>query len=338
MQRLVKMGYASICLFLAVSTGCTWEDSKPAVTEQAKLVFNFINTKVGETNPDDFFLRVYSTQGDSCYAGKYGERPSEMSVKPGSYIVSVFSEFDGPSFGVPQYGDEVSVTVKKQEKTTVDLYCTMINSGLVLSFTDAFLKEYPSYPIVLSQDGRSLEYPADCREAAYFNPGKVFFTYNDEVLLYKELTKGQIRKVTLDAVQSSAGMGITIHIDADTPVIEEEQTVEASTFSVSEAKLIDNGLVASVSGYIVGAVKNSKFICASAEGFDVSSNIVISASPQDTSLDKGMPVELKGSLKSQLNLVDNPELCGKRITIKGTLMPYFGVKGLKNVTLYEMAE
>ena len=333
MKRFVKMGLASVCIVLA-ATNCTWDDIEPADSGSANLIFNFVSTKAAVPDPDSFVLEVIGSQGDTFYSGPFGDRPQSLAVKPGSYEVRLFSEFDAPAFNSPQYGDVVNVTVKKKETVTVNLNCTLVNSGIYLTFSDTFRQEYGNSPIILSQNGKEVEYPFSKSDVAYFNPGRVFVLYNGEVMLYKELLGGQIRHLNLDAVYSSAEVGFTVRIDTDAPVIEDEHTMEPQPFGVEEAKLFDDGLTASVEGYIVGAVKSSKFIAAGTSGFDVTSNIVISSVTNPASLSDCIPVELKGAFKNELNLVEHPELSGRKVVVKGSVMPYFGVRGLKNVTKY----
>lgn len=49
-----------------------------------------------------------------------------------------------------------------------------------------------------------------------------------------------------------------------------------------------------------------------------------------------IPVELKGDIRPDLNLVDNPTLLNTTIWVKGQLMTYFGVAGVKNLKGYSL--
>ncbi|MBQ0123253.1 MAG: DUF4493 domain-containing protein [Bacteroidales bacterium] len=335
MKRFVLMGITSIAMSLVAATGCNWDDSKSEAENGAKLVFEFLQTKAQETPVDDFTLKVCSLQGDTCYIGRFGDRPQSLNVKPGTYEVSLYSKFDSPAFEAPQYGDIVEVNVKKREQVTVNLICRLINSGLSFSFSDAFRKEYGNSTIQLSQAGEVLEYPVSQRNVAYFNPGRVFLLLNGEVALYKDLERGELRHLNLDAVHTSSDVGFTVSIDTDTPVTDEDFTLEEPIFGADQACLFDIGLTARVEGIIVGAVKSSKLIPSGTAGLDVTSNIFIATSADAGNIKDGMPVELTNSFKGELNLVDHPEFAGKRIAVKGTILPYFGVKGIKNLTEYE---
>lgn len=334
MKRFVKMGFTSICLAALAASSCTWDETD--VAGSASLTFNVISSKAAVTDPDEFTLTVISADGDSCFCGRFADRPQSLSVKPGLYEVSLKSEFDGPAFDSPQYGDVVNVSVKKKETANIELYCRLVNSGMSLAFSDNYRREYGMTPLVLSQAGREVEYPVTENGIAYFNPGKVFLSHNGEVILYKELERGQIKHLNLDAVYSSASVGFTVHVDTEAQVDEEFQIVEPEPFSIDEAMEIDNGLTASVCGYIAGAVKNSKFKAGNDPDCDVTSNIVIVKDLKEASLSNGMPVELKGAFKSELNIPGNPALVGRKIIVKGVLAPYFGVKGLKSISKYKL--
>jgi hypothetical protein len=44
-----------------------------------------------------------------------------------------------------------------------------------------------------------------------------------------------------------------------------------------------------------------------------------------------------GSLRNALNLVDNPDLLGRKICLKGDIVEaYYGIPGIKNLTEYEL--
>ena len=97
MKRFVLMGISSIAMSLVAAAGCNWDDSKPEAESSAKLVFEFLQTKAQETPVDDFTLKVCSLQGDTCYIGRFADRPQTLNVKPGGYQVSLYSDFDSPA-------------------------------------------------------------------------------------------------------------------------------------------------------------------------------------------------------------------------------------------------
>ena len=44
-----------------------------------------------------------------------------------------------------------------------------------------------------------------------------------------------------------------------------------------------------------------------------------------------------GSIRDELNLVDHPELLGRKVSLKGDIVEaYYGIPGIKNITDYEL--
>ncbi|WP_281615276.1 DUF5689 domain-containing protein [Flammeovirga sp. SubArs3] len=92
-----------------------------------------------------------------------------------------------------------------------------------------------------------------------------------------------------------------------------------------------------VKGYIIGSVNGSSLASnfeAGATDNSSYSNIVIAASADETDATKGMPIQLlSGSfIRSSLNLKDNPEMAGKEVWVKGDILTYFGVPGIKSAS------
>ncbi|MBT2687442.1 chitobiase/beta-hexosaminidase C-terminal domain-containing protein [Bacillus sp. ISL-47] len=108
------------------------------------------------------------------------------------------------------------------------------------------------------------------------------------------------------------------------------------TITVGEA-IANNSGTATVEGYIVGTTKGTNSY--QHEGpFSPATNIAIADSAAETDPSKIMPVQLpSGSIRTELNLVDNPENLGKKIQITGSLEAYFTGPGLKSPTSYTFA-
>ena len=88
-------------------------------------------------------------------------------------------------------------------------------------------------------------------------------------------------------------------------------------------------------GYIVGWVDGMTL--ADGARFTVpataSSNVLIAASAEETNYMNCIPVQLpSGSVRSAINLQDNPANLGKIVKLEGSFEAYFGTKGLKSVT------
>lgn len=91
-----------------------------------------------------------------------------------------------------------------------------------------------------------------------------------------------------------------------------------------------------VKGYIVGWIDGktladgAKFI---ADGVTVSSNVMLADAADAATTAKIIPVQLpSGEIRKAVNLQDNPANYKKEVLLKGNLVAYFGVPGLKEVS------
>ena len=86
-----------------------------------------------------------------------------------------------------------------------------------------------------------------------------------------------------------------------------------------------------VKGYIVGAL-NSAGTQFDAE---VASNIALASSASEATASNTAPIQLPtGSIRSGLNVVDNPGNIGKEVMVQGYLLKYMSRAGIKNVSAY----
>ncbi len=98
-----------------------------------------------------------------------------------------------------------------------------------------------------------------------------------------------------------------------------------------------------VSGYIVGWADMSTVYSITSETarFSVpatmATNMIVAATPDETNVNNCIGIQLpSGTVRSALNLVDNPGNLGKAVKLKGDVMKYSGVAGLKNVSEFEL--
>ena len=108
-----------------------------------------------------------------------------------------------------------------------------------------------------------------------------------------------------------------------------------SPYSVSTAMTKSGS--AWVSGYIVGWVDGMTL--STGANFNgnstVATNFLIADSPSETDVNNCMPVQLpSGSVRTALNLMDNPDNYQKEVLLYGSIEKYFGVAGLKSVSDY----
>ncbi|WP_407271237.1 DUF6359 domain-containing protein [Radiobacillus sp. PE A8.2] len=126
--------------------------------------------------------------------------------------------------------------------------------------------------------------------------------------------------------------------DKDTVTNLGSHTIEESDYiSVADA-IANNAGEATVRGYIVGTVTSSSNFDLEAP-FDRATNLGLADSPTETDVSKMIPVQLpSGSVRSALNLVDNPGNHGALVEITGDLETYFSIPGLKSPSAYEIIE
>lgn len=93
-----------------------------------------------------------------------------------------------------------------------------------------------------------------------------------------------------------------------------------------------------VEGYIVGTSSQTSYLGSGhfQSPFSVETNLLLADDPRERDISRLLPVQLpQGDLRKELNLKDHPENLGKKIQIKGDLVSYFSVPGLKNPSAYQ---
>lgn len=302
----------------------------------------------------DFLLTVTDAGGKTVYDGTYGDSPQELFVAPGSYMVSIrSSDFEGPAFSEPLFGDDRCVEISSGAATEVRLECTMLNSGVRVAFSDEFRAVYPSATLSLSvREGRlPLHYSE--KRTAYFNPGTVSLLMDDgsgrRSLFSRMVEQRNILRVNVTApLKDVSGSGGGISVDLDTTAFWSDVNIDVGDDMAGGTSMDDAMDVAAarenapekgvwVYGYIVGCFKSSRKVVSEAP-YPSATNIAISPRPSSADPQICLSVELKkGALRDVLNLQGNPDLAGRKVFLKGDLVEsYFGVPGLKTVTEYEV--
>lgn len=358
--------FGSLCI-LGVS--CTLFDSDNDVAPSV-ICMEFIDDSYFETKsvlelPDtnDFILDVREASGKSVYKGKYGDSPERIEVKPGSYTINVrSSEVALPKFDAPVFGDEQCVVVKSGESCRVRLMCNQLNSGVKLNIDKRFLTAYPNAALLLKSSDGSLIYSYSERRTAYFNPGTVslVMTENskDTRLYTKNLQPQEMLILTVNVGTSSSSEGsvtpgsssasFRLSVDSARVWYNEVCTIgggsatspgggTSSSDALTIAKAKDRIGEESVwiTGYVVGGDLTSASMSFDAP-FKSKTNIVIGPRSSTDEKESCMSVNLPtGELRNALNLVDNPELLGKKILLKGDIVAsYYGIPGIKNLSDY----
>lgn len=336
----------------------------PSESDPGELRISFADrqealTRAGLEIPDtsDFILSVCDAKGKSFYHGAYGDSPESMSVPAGSYTISVISEeFTKPGFSSPQFGDEQCVVVTEGGTVNVRLVCTQLNVGIRLRIASAFLDVFPDGVLLLKSSFGRLVYGYSEKRVAYFKPGNISLVLSeggrDEVLLTRELKAQDMLDLKVGVAAGSASLPETsagrISVAVDTSrnwlngsfVIggsDNGGSVPADAMTVAQALLNVGSEDVWVNGYIVGGDLTSS--SASFERpFSSRTNLLLG--PRSSTRDKEscLSVQLpSGELREILNLVDNPDMHGRKVSLRGDIVEaYYGIPGIKNITDFEV--
>ena len=312
----------------------------------------FIGTRSVFEIPDtnDFILSVLDSKGSEVYRGKYGDSPGSLSLAPGSYtVLAVSEEFKAPKFSSPQYGDRQVVTVSSGVESRVELICRQLNAGVKLNVASSFLTAYPGGSLFLKGDDGKLMYSYSETRIAFFNPGIVSLILSngarDDVLLTRALESQEILVLNVSApAAGSSGSGISVSVDTTRHWTVEDFVIgqdggKGSTpdnaFGVAQARANPGAEDVWVYGYVVGGDLSSSSASFSPP-FKSRTNLVLASRSSVTEKDECLSVQLqKGDIRDALNLVDNPDIVGQVLFLKGDIVEaYYGIPGLQNITEY----
>ncbi|MBQ9653815.1 MAG: DUF4493 domain-containing protein [Bacteroidales bacterium] len=302
-------------------------------------------TKGSAEMPDtnDFILTVRDPAGQVVYEGTYGDSPSSIDVKPGSYTVRAVSlEFTAPAFGRPQYGDEQVVVVEGGKSVAVKLECTLLNAGMVLKISPEFITAFPDGVLYLKQAPSRLMYSYTEKRAAYFFPGEVALTlYNEgreETLLTRTLSARDMLSIKVSA-SSSVSSSISVAVDTTRNWRSEDYTIGEGSGDTGAVNVPDAALHVGeedvwIYGYIVGGDLTSAGKSVKTSGITSKTHLALAARSSVTDKASCVAVELpSGKVRDAINLADHPDLIGTRIYLKGNVVEkYYGTTGLKGTS------
>ena len=312
-------------------------------------------TRSGLEIPDtsDFILTVKDSKGTVIYEGAFGDSPENMSLKPGSYTVTIISEeFRKPAFSLPQFGDEQCVVVSSGETADVRLVCRQINCGIRLIIDHDFLDRYPDGSFLLKSSFGRLLYSYSEKRIAYFTPGNISLVLTnkgtDNLLLTRTLQAQEILELKVrvsdskDASSDVPSSGITVSVDTTRTWLSGKYVIGGGgaaddILSVSQALSMAGEEDVRVCGYIVGGDLTST--SASFERpFASRTNLLIGPRSSTDEKDDCLSVQLTaGDIRDELNLVDNPHLLGRKVCFRGDIVAaYYGIPGIKNISEYEL--
>lgn len=312
-------------------------------------------TKAAEALPDtnDFILTVRDAAGKILYEGAYGESPEVMEVAEGYYTVSVVSlSFTTPAFDRPQYGDEQVVKVPSGGRVTVKLKCVLLNAGIRLRTGSDFLEAYPNGILYIKQADTRLKYLYRETRVAYMKPGEVSVQlYNEnvfETLFTRTLEAREILTVKISAPAQSGSGKSSIQIQTDTSKVwtGENFTIGQADGNASGGNPLSVGEASAhvgeegvwVTGYIVGGDLTTAGKTVSTSGIGKNTHLALADRASVTAKASCLAVELpQGKVRDALNLVDHPDLIGRRVSVKGNLVEkYYGTLGMKSTSDFEI--
>lgn len=311
-------------------------------------------SKAGESVPDtsDFILKISDASGKVIYHGSYGDSPEAIMVKSGSYTVKAVSgNFDKPAFSSPQFGDEQCVVVPSGGVADVRLLCRQMNCGVRLDVDSGFLTAFPDGVLFLKSSQGKLMYGYSEKRTAYFSPGNVSLLLNsggkDKVLMTRNMEAQQILVLRVSVAASSEtaeAERISIAVDTSRIWLSDSFVIGGDGgkgSGVKDALTVSQAMSAVgeedvwVSGYIVGGDLTS-----SSASFETpfSSRTCLLLGPRSSTRERASCISVQlpaGDVREALNLADNPDLLGKKVSIRGDIVSsYYGLIGLKNCTEY----
>ncbi len=146
--------------------------------------------------------------------------------------------------------------------------------------------------------------------------------------------------ITLDATTTVKAIAVVDGIASSVATAEYKKvplSVEGSVADALVQYVKDEEIPATITGYIVGYIAGSSLgadgaNCIFSASGDVSvSNILIADNADETDYTKCLPVQLpSGTVRTALNLSDNPMNLKKKVVIEAKLTDYFGIAGLKS--------
>lgn len=129
-------------------------------------------------NTDDFKLILENSDGVVKTWEKYSEFDSKEQFKVGSYkLVASYSDVNVEGFEKPCYQGLENVEITEAGITNVDLTCTLANSMISISYTDAFKGYFSDYEVAVHSEGNeNIIIGKDETRACYVSPKNIYLT------------------------------------------------------------------------------------------------------------------------------------------------------------------
>lgn len=346
--------------FLLATTFFASCNKIPAANQQGSLQWSFAaaptRALLALPDTDAFLLDVRDAQGKILYQGSYGASPESLLVSPGNYSVRVASrDFTVPEFDAPQFGDEEVVAVAAGAAARVVLNCTQLNAGIRLHFLPEFQRKYPAASFSIASADGSLAYSYQERRTAFFKPGSVSVSLQENgsstPLMTRTLAPCEILSVGISCAEGTPATPVKeLMIVVDTarywnsedfvlggPDAGAPGSSPETALSIAQAKGHIGGKDVWVSGFIVGGdLSSTKNGVSFSVPFTSRTNMAIAARSSAAEKASCLSVQLaKGKFRDELNLVDHPEMLGRKVCLKGKIVgSYYGIPGIQDLSEY----
>lgn len=146
---------------------------------------------------------------------------------------------------------------------------------------------------------------------------------------------------TVRGILSRYGSSWQLMLRSLDDVIFDHMGIKDAPYTIEQAQAFgNNGRYAFVEGYIVGSVASGvtsvssvSDIIFTADEAEMDNNIVIAPAPDNRNLEEMMVVELPygSKIRQYLNVLDNPDVLGHKLTVEGSFEEWLGMHGVTDV-------
>ncbi|MBQ9187664.1 MAG: hypothetical protein IJ144_07590 [Prevotella sp.] len=231
----------------------------------------------------------------------------------------------------------IALAQKTGEAESANVYI----KGKVATITEQYGTQYGNATFTVSDDGTTGTTTFTIYRALYLGNKKYtsgdLLKEGDDVIIYGSVTNfhGNTPETVTGKAYLYSLNGKTEGSSEETKPNTDGKGTAATPYTVTEAIAAGSGTGVYVKAFIVGNVTGqvlAEGAVFSTDG-DAKTNLLIAASPDETDVNKCMPVQLpSGDVRNALNLVDNKGNYKKEVTLYGNIEKYFGATGLKSVT------
>ncbi|MDE6526251.1 MAG: DUF4493 domain-containing protein [Muribaculaceae bacterium] len=158
----------------------------------------------------DLSLMLVKTDGSYAHTWPANDFPVNQEFAVGEYTLEAFyGNVDEEGFGKPAYSGKQSLTVAKDQTTSLALTASLANCRFIIRYTDAFQGYMTDWKASIKSAGNPIEYPKGETAPLYVKPG--------EVSINISVTKpnGLGGNFSLPAVQAQARHQYTVTVDVN---------------------------------------------------------------------------------------------------------------------------